>query len=366
MFTVIVALLIVFLGFQSYHYKSPINDQILLSISVISIIFWGSAECYAADIPTYRYFFENICFDWTKSGIKLPWSQFESGFVILCCVSKSLIDSFEVLQFTIFSIEIILITTGLKRFLGTRNAIISLCIIFFLAQGTLLGALRQGIAISLFIYALPFIKEQKIIPYFLILFIGSLFHKSAILLSVFYFTPLIYKCLNNRLLLIVVLVISNFIYFSGISVASTISNFIFFQSDSIDTLSVYKEYYSTDEQSNFGIFKIIELNIAYVSFLLIDKENDNYILKCLMLIYIPLQMMIGGFLAHRISYYLIIPYYIGFALGVIDSFRKLIGNITSGYLIFQSYMCILHLTYLSNPFTKNIYNNQLIKYLTGL
>lgn len=50
-----------------------------------------------------------------------------------------------------------------------------------------LSAIRQSIAIAIFVFAIRFAKERKIVPYILLIVVACLFHKSAIILMPVYF-----------------------------------------------------------------------------------------------------------------------------------------------------------------------------------
>ncbi|MEA5129358.1 MAG: EpsG family protein [Proteiniphilum sp.] len=52
-----------------------------------------------------------------------------------------------------------------------------------------MNGIRQMLAACMFVYSIQFIRDRKIIPYFLIILIASLFHKSALFLIIFYFIP---------------------------------------------------------------------------------------------------------------------------------------------------------------------------------
>lgn len=49
------------------------------------------------------------------------------------------------------------------------------------------NGLRQGIAMAIFVLALPFLLERKLLPYLLICFLAFLFHKTALFMIPFYF-----------------------------------------------------------------------------------------------------------------------------------------------------------------------------------
>lgn len=52
-----------------------------------------------------------------------------------------------------------------------------------------MNGIRQMLAACMFVYSIQFIRNRKIIPYFFIILIASLFHKSALFLIIFYFIP---------------------------------------------------------------------------------------------------------------------------------------------------------------------------------
>lgn len=58
------------------------------------------------------------------------------------------------------------------------------------------SAIRQTLALCLFLFSLPFLEKKKIIPYSILIIIASLIHQSAILF-IFLF-PLMYLNLKNR------------------------------------------------------------------------------------------------------------------------------------------------------------------------
>lgn len=60
-----------------------------------------------------------------------------------------------------------------------------------------MNGIRQTIAACIFVFSIQFITKRKPIQYFLFIFLAFLFHKSAIILSVFYFIPQ-YNYFKNR------------------------------------------------------------------------------------------------------------------------------------------------------------------------
>lgn len=52
-----------------------------------------------------------------------------------------------------------------------------------------MNGIRQMLAACMFVYSIQFIRNRKIIPYFLVILVATLLHKSAVFLIIFYFIP---------------------------------------------------------------------------------------------------------------------------------------------------------------------------------
>lgn len=89
--------------------------------------------------------------------------------------------------FLIFSIVVVggyLLT--IKKY--STNYILSVFIFITFGMYTFFfNGLRQGVAIAICFFALPFLLEKKLFKYFIVIFIASLFHVSAWIMFIFYF-----------------------------------------------------------------------------------------------------------------------------------------------------------------------------------
>jgi len=52
-----------------------------------------------------------------------------------------------------------------------------------------MNGMRQMLAVTMFVFSIQYIKNRKLIPYFITIFLATLIHKSAILFLIFYFIP---------------------------------------------------------------------------------------------------------------------------------------------------------------------------------
>lgn len=331
------------------------NNYVAFTVGGLLILIWGFTYVTAPDMPGYIAYFKQYVYDWSEKGFVLSTNnEFEIGYKFINGLFKTLSGHFYVLQAALFTVELSLIMISLNRMFKMNLMIALICGLFFILPSNLLGAMRQGIAISLFIFALPYILERKIILYMAIIILASLFHKSALLLSLFYFIPLLNDVFNRKWLLIAILLICNVLYVAGFSASNYLDSFLNQAIMLSDNLSDYTRY--TDEKSgsdiisNFGFLKVIELDIIYIlSFFVVrTKSKPVELFKLLFLFYFILNMLIGGILVHRISYYFGLAYYILFFIVVCSLSKKLLRSYIPGYLTLCLYITAINFLYFNN------------------
>lgn len=136
------------------------------------------------------------------------WSKYftndsvEVGYYFYNVLIKYLEFNF---QFVIFSMALVTIFLKFKFFKEQSpryliSFLLYYCSLFFLYDFI---AIRQALAMSIFMFAIPYIVEKKMIKYFICIAIACLFHMSALILLPIYF--LIRFKYNNFLVLIVLL-----------------------------------------------------------------------------------------------------------------------------------------------------------------
>lgn len=87
------------------------------------------------------------------------------------------------------------------------------------------SAMRQSVAIALFLFGLEFIFKKKLIAYFTTIFIASLFHTSALILAPVYFIGKINLRIDN-VFMAVILSFFTLLFFVGTSLQPLINEFI--------------------------------------------------------------------------------------------------------------------------------------------
>ena len=305
------------------------KSYLFLSLFVV-IMYWGLSYIDVPDTQDYQYVYDHTN-PRTNPGSSVA-THFEVGFLYITWFFKKIGADYYLFQLFLFTIESILVVMGIKKLgVAYRDIGSIICLLGFWLPIVLMGALRQGIAIALFVYSLHFLLEKKYYYYVLLVGVSFFFHKSAVFLLV---VPLWYLFTNifieKRIVLLVIFVVVNILHFSGFTLSSSFDGiFSLFISDvseqdlSLANYGVYSE--TSVSESNFGLLKLLEIDFCYVIALLIHPEKDNkgfHLLSSLLLIYLILNMLVGGIIVHRISYYLQIPYY----LILIKSLMSLISD----------------------------------------
>ena len=151
-----------------------------LSLFIV-IMYWGVSYIDVPDTPDYQYVYAHINPSMPPESSVL--THFEVGFLYLMWFFKKIGADYYLFQLFLFTIESLLVVFGIKKIgVDYRNLGSIICLLGFWLPIVLMGALRQGIAIALFMYSLHFLLEKKY--YYFILLVGGafFFHKSAIFL----------------------------------------------------------------------------------------------------------------------------------------------------------------------------------------
>ena len=111
--------------------------------------------------------------------------------------------------------------------------------------------------------------------------------------------------------------------------------------------------YILDEEleSNFGIAKILEINIVALLYAFFkDKLPNNNILTSLLIVYIVVGLVFGGLFALRILYYFSVLYYACFIVSLTELLK---GNQRVSYVTISIYMLwffIFHAGYINKAY----------------
>ncbi len=128
------------------------------------------------DYFSYRLIFDMVATEWTLDVIFHDF-WYEPGFFLICKFFQLLHLSYPVMLAGINVFLIAVLLWFVRRYSKMPWVSIYLYITLqFLAYH--MNLIRQSIALCFFLFAYPFLKEKKIIPYTLILIFGGLLHNS--------------------------------------------------------------------------------------------------------------------------------------------------------------------------------------------
>ncbi|WP_033148153.1 EpsG family protein [Prevotella sp. P6B1] len=134
------------------------------------------SESVGADTASYTSLYLNMA----DLGSVDKTSRIEFGFQLFSIVLYKCFGSTQAL----FIFSSLIVCVSLFIFIKRTATNHSLALYFFVTMGFFqfaLSGIRQTLSISILLYTLPFIQNKKLIPYFAIVILAYLFHKSALL-----------------------------------------------------------------------------------------------------------------------------------------------------------------------------------------
>lgn len=134
---------------------------------------------------------------------------------------------------------------------------------FFYNQN-LFNAIKQGVAISLVTYSINLIYEKKVIKYFVILLLGTIFHTLTIILIPFYW--LLNQKIKTKKIMISFLICFIIIYF--------LKNNICIISKIFSNNMRYYQYFLGVFKAKFNILNFFEVYIPFVLLLFLDVKYE--------------------------------------------------------------------------------------------
>lgn len=183
-------LLILFLAVLAWLYPMSTEEskgKMQFLCLFVFMIFFGCRGFIGDDWTSYYPFFMKYSVDNIENiGYIISESNFEPGFTLLMLICKWFINDFSFFVFICSAIN----CTLLFIFLRKRVDNFPLALLFFVCMGGFgmqTNLMRNSISILLFANALDFIKQRKMLPYFVVCSIALTFHASSILYFPLYF-----------------------------------------------------------------------------------------------------------------------------------------------------------------------------------
>ena len=270
-----------FLSFFVGRERKNVSNILLIGVIIILFLFSSLRYDYGNDYMSYYRSFNQI-----KSGADVTFGK-EFGFELL----NKIMPSFFLLICIVDAVFLAAIYLLIKNNVNSRYVFISVFILLFNPYLFLLSlsAIRQTIAMCLFILAVQYSYKRKIIPYCLLIIVAAFFHFSAILLLPFYFFANDKKISNKLMIFIIVILVL-------LLLSSTLFEGIVNRLLSVLNDKNYNYYYKQQNTNSLRSTLLFGLILVY---LIINHNLLNG--KCRMYTKLYIVGVICGILAYKIQ-----------------------------------------------------------------
>ena len=225
---------------KNYIYQRCIEFAFLSTLIFISTFRWETGT----DFYSYVFIFDAVP-EIGSGDFESVYQNIELGFKYVTSIVKYF-GGLNLYFFTFSILSLLPMWIGLIRLnrIIEFNILVALLIyllIFFLPYN--LNAVRQSVAMGLFVFSLPFIIERKALPAVLFSILASLFHSTGLLIALSYFFVR-YFPIRNYYYFLLLLVVSVGLLFSNLlvtifsSFGVDISRWLELW-DSIDAISIF-------------------------------------------------------------------------------------------------------------------------------
>lgn len=305
---------------------------IIFTLTIIIGFRYGVGVDYFAYEEAFHLYYNKFFFE--------PFYSFLNFYI------KITVGKFYYVTFIMILITNIFIYLALKkRNISGIYLLLSLLIYSSNMALVFMNAMRQGVAVAIFLYASSFIKERKFKNYLILILIGAGFHFSILFMLPVYFLNRINISIKRYIFYIIISYL--FVY---TLLAQKLINYI---SSLLPTR--YSRYYNSEmffleEVNIFSIGVLIKVVLSIVLLILIvksNKKNNNYTMETnfYMLGIIMTILSLSTFMFDRIGYF----FYI-FEVLVIPLLIKEIENNQIRHVLFLLTLSIAVLFFIQNLF----------------
>ena len=195
-------------GYSLANTKEQRRSIYYASVVFLLIIFVAQDFSVSIDIAEYMRQYAIIP---TLTFGQMLTHKFEIGYVLLCRLLEMTFESDRVLLLAMG----VLILLPFGRFYDRESSQPMVALMAFVALGMYMHAIifwRQLAAMAILTFAIPYIRQRKLLPFLLILLAAMSFHKTAV---VFLWIYLIYKIPIGKMLLLGCAVLAVILGFFG-------------------------------------------------------------------------------------------------------------------------------------------------------
>ncbi|MCD7789963.1 MAG: EpsG family protein [Bacteroides thetaiotaomicron] len=150
------------------------------AILIPSILGGLRSVSVGTDNTVYSYAFSKIA-SMASPVQAISEGQFEPLYNLLCYIVSRFSTDYHWMCFASEFITMFFIVMALKHYRNEIPIYVSLLVYLFCQYCNFLNLVRQGIAISICLFALRYAFERKPIPYICLIIVAALFHNSALI-----------------------------------------------------------------------------------------------------------------------------------------------------------------------------------------
>lgn len=183
------ALVLVAALFGGHHQQRSQKPKAALVLSFLMFVAFASLRATTVGNDTIRYdrFFEEIA--QTDSFTEaLTVSRYEQGYVAVNYVISRFTDNFNILLLVVAVFSFGSVALFIQRYARSTSLAVLLAFGMSVFYDVML-AIRQGIAVAIFLLAFSAVVDRKPLRYLVLIVLAAQFHSSAFVLLVVYFIP---------------------------------------------------------------------------------------------------------------------------------------------------------------------------------
>ena len=234
------------------------NKYVLMSlfwfISILLFFLVALREGIGYDFYGYKYFYDLI----TNSGLNVIVTSVTYNIEPLFVVISKISPKFEVMIFLMAVIGVLFKILFINKHCDKKM----ICLLLYFTGVYLnfdMGVIRQGAAISVFLFSIQYIKERNLFKYLVVIFVACAFHVSSL-----FFLPLYFigdRKIERRKILILISIAFTLMYSN---VGSVLINQL--SSSNIPIISEKLGYYSVSSSGDL-LISIVKRIVFLVIFL---------------------------------------------------------------------------------------------------
>lgn len=282
-------------GLRQHNYK----NYLLIAGSVVALMM-GLRTQYTGSTDTYMYagFYKGIVnyrsfidyYNLTLSDVEFVFS--ETGFYLFMWLLSRVFSDPQILILVTSSF----ITYSACRFIYKNSNDVPTSMVAYVCLGLFtfnMNGMRQAMAMAICLFAYEFVKQRKLIPFLLTVFLAMQFHKTALCFFPIYLMPVIQTSKGNT-----------FWYFVGMFAFVMAMDWI------IETFNAFagEDYLVSDQADGGGISVIMIYALAIILSLFMHRSlKDKNIRMQFYIVVLGLACYITRFfnnqVVERLSYY---------------------------------------------------------------